>query len=94
MTLDGNIDNPFSKWILENALTKKDTDKIIEFMNANTNFVSSDEKFFDRYEWKYKNVPITFYSKKLDYGYSNIVYYGGELVDYSLKKSKYKSKKR
>ena len=91
MTLDGNIDNPFSKWILENALTKKDTDKIIEFMNAN--FVFLDKKFFDRYEWKYKNVPITFYAKKLDYGYSNIVYYGGELVDYSLKKSEYKSKR-
>ena len=36
---------------------------------------------------------LTFYAKKLDYGYSNIVYYGGELVDYSLKKSEYKSKR-
>ena len=83
-TRKDEIDNPYSQWILENALTKDDTDKIIEFMKSNTNFVTSDEKFFDRFEWKYKGVPITFYAKKLDYGYSNIVYYGGELVDYHL----------
>ena len=80
------IDNPYSKWILDNALTKDDSESIIKFMNENTNFVTSDEKFFDRFEWKYKGVPITFYAKKLDYGYSNIVYYGGELVDYHLNK--------
>ena len=51
-----------------------------------SSFVTSDEKFFDRFEWRYKGVPITFYAKKLDYGYSNIVYYGGELVDYHLNK--------
>lgn len=85
-TRKDEIDNPYSQWIMENALTKDDTDKIIEFMNFNANFVTSDEKFFDRFEWKYKGVPITFYAKKLDYGYSNIVYYGGELVDYHLNK--------
>ena len=87
-TKDGNLDNPYSKWIIENALTKADTDKIIEFMSTNTKFVISDEKFFDRYEWIYENVPITFYAKKLDYGCSNIVYYGGELVNYHLEKIK------
>ncbi len=85
-TRKDEINNPYSKWILENALTKDDTEDIIKFMNKNTNFVTSDEKFFDRFEWKYKGVPITFYAKKLDYGYSNIVYYGGELVDYHLNK--------
>lgn len=83
-TKDSNINNPYSKWILENALTKEDTDKVIEFMTNNAEFSVKDEKFFDRYEWIYKGVPITFYTKKLDYGYSNIVYYGGELVDYHL----------
>ena len=87
-TKDGNLDNPYSKWIIENALTKADTDKIIEFMSTNTKFIISDEKFFDRYEWIYENVPITFYAKKLDYGCSNIVYYGGELVNYHLEKIK------
>lgn len=85
-TKDENIDNPYSKWIIENALTKKDTNQIIEFMNQNANFIKSDEKFFDRFEWKYNGVPITFYAKKLDYGISNIVYYGGELVNYHLDK--------
>lgn len=85
-TRKDEIDNPYSKWILENALTKDDSESIIKFMNENINFVTSDEKFFDRFEWKYKGVPITFYAKKLDYGYSNIVYYGGELVDYHLNK--------
>lgn len=87
-TRKDEIDNPYSQWIIENALTKEDTDKIIKFMNSNANFVTSDEKFFDRFEWNYKGVPITFYAKKLNYGYSNIVYYGGELVDYHLNKIK------
>lgn len=89
-TKDDNIDNPYSKWIIDHALTKKDTDKILEFMNNNAEFKVKDEKFFDRYEWVYEGVPITFYIKKLDYGYSNIVYYGGELVDYHLNKIKLK----
>lgn len=89
-TKDDNINNPYSKWILDNALTKKDSDKIIEFMSNNTKFVVSDEKFFDRYEWIYKGVPITFYAKKLDYGVSNIVYFGGRLVDYHLNDIKLK----
>lgn len=83
-TMNDNIDNPYSKWIIENALTKKDADNIIENMSKNANFKVKDLKFFDRYEWIYKGVPITFYVKKLDYGYSNIVYYGGRLVDYKL----------
>lgn len=89
-TKDNNIDNPYSKWIIDNALTKKDSDRIIEFMSNNVNFVVSDEKFFDRYEWIYQGVPITFYAKKLDYGLSNIVYYGGKLVDYHLNEIKLK----
>ena len=89
-TKDDNIDNPYSKWIIDQALTRKDTDKILEFMNNNAEFKVKDEKFFDRYEWIYEGVPITFYIKKLDYGYSNIVYYGGELVDYHLNKIKLK----
>lgn len=89
-TRNDEINNPYSKWIIENALTKKDTNDIINFMSNNTEFVVSDEKFFDRYEWIYEGVPITFYAKKLDYGYSNIVYYGGELVDYHLNKIKLK----
>lgn len=89
-TKDGRIDNPYSKWILENALTKEDADRVIEKMNSNANFVTKDLKFFDRYEWVYNGVPVTFYAKKLDYGYSNIVYYGGRLVDYHLKDIEFK----
>lgn len=85
-TRNNEINNPYSKWIIENALTKKDTNRIIDFMTNNTEFKVSDEKFFDRFEWVYEGVPITFYAKKLDYGFSNIVYYGGELVDYHLNK--------
>lgn len=84
-TFNGKINNPYSKWILDNGLTKNDSDKIIKYMTDNAIFKCKDEKFFDRYEWIYKGVPITFYAKKLEYGYSNIVYYGGELVDYHLK---------
>ncbi len=85
-TRNGNADNPYSRWIMENALTKQDTDKIIRFMSENAQFNVKDEKFFDRYEWIYQGKPITFYTKKLKYGNSNIVYYGGELVDYGLNK--------
>lgn len=89
-TLNGKIDNPYSKWIIDNALTKKDADRIIDFMSKNANFVKKDLKFFDRYEWVYNGVPVTFYAKKLEYGCSNIVYYGGKLVDYHLNEIKIK----
>ena len=91
-TRNDEINNPYSKWIVNHALTKKDSDDIIKFMTNNTKFVVSDEKFFDRYEWICEGVLITFYAKKLDYGYSNIVYYGGKLVDYHLNDIKIKSK--
>lgn len=83
-TKNNNIDNKYSKWILDNALTKSDANNVIEWMSNNANFVTKDTKFFDRYEWIYNGVPVTFYAKKLDYGCSNIVYYGGRLVDYHL----------
>lgn len=89
-TMNGKIDNAYSQWILDNALTKEDTDYIIQNMSSNAEFSVKDEIFFDRYEWIYEGVPITFYTKKLDYGFSNIVYYGGELVDYGLNKIKLK----
>ena len=34
-TKDNNIDNKYSQWILQNALTKTDTDSIVEYMNKN-----------------------------------------------------------
>lgn len=85
-TLNNNIDNPYSKWIKNNALTKEDAKSIIEFMSKHANVIRQDNEFFDRIEWHYKGVPITFYIKKLSYGISNIVCYGGELVDYHLNK--------
>lgn len=83
-TRNNNIDNGYSSWIMQNALTKHDTDSVIQQMSERAEFMVKDEKIFDRYEWKYRGVPITFYAKKLDYGYSNVVYYGGNLVDYKL----------
>ncbi len=83
-TFDGRIDNPYSKWIIDNALTKEDTKYIVDFMNNNKFLGDGIVEYDDRYEWKYKDVPITFYGKKGKYGKSNVVYYGGRLVDYSL----------
>ncbi len=88
-TRDNNLSNPYTKWIVENALTKKDSDEIIKKMMLSAEFKLKDEKFFDRYEWIYADKPITFYAKKLDYGFSNVVCYGGELVDYHLNKLKF-----
>ncbi len=85
-TLNGNIDNPYSKWILENALTKDNAKDVIEFMSNKAEVIRQDNEFFDRIEWNYKGVPITFYVKKLSYGISNVVCYGGQLVDYHLNK--------
>lgn len=85
-TLNGKIDNPYSQWIIQNALTKDDAKRVIDFMSKNADVVHQDNEFFDRIEWNYKGVPITFYIKKLSYGISNIVCYGGELVDYHLNK--------
>jgi len=85
-TLNGEIDNPYSKWIIDNALTKDDAKDVIDFMSKHANVIHQDNKFFDRIEWMYKGVPITFYIKKLSYGISNVVCYGGKLVDYHLNK--------
>lgn len=92
-TRNSDIRNPQSQWILRNALTKDDSDIIIHQMSAITPPILKDEEFFDRYEWVYNGIPITFYAKKLDYGYSNIVYYGGNLVDYKLNPIKLKTEK-
>lgn len=83
-TKDNNIDNPYSKWIIENAYTKSDADYVIKSMRNKADVLRQDDEFFDRVEWKYHNIPITFYIKKLSYGISNIVFYGGKLVNYSL----------
>jgi len=92
-TRNSDTNNPRSKWIMANALTKVDSDQIIRQMSEITTPTVIDENFFDRYEWMYNGIPITFYTKKLDYGYSNIVYYGGNLVDYKLNPIKLKTEK-
>lgn len=92
-TRNGDISNPRSRWIIANALTKADSNQIIRKMSEITPPTVKDEDFFDRYEWVYNGIPITFYTKKLDYGYSNIVYYGGDLVDYKLNPIKLKTEK-
>ena len=92
-TMDHGTNNTYSKWIINNALTKADTKDIIKNMSEKAEFIVSDTKFFDRYEWMYNGVPITFYAKKLSYGYSNIVCYGGKLVDYHLNPIILKNKK-
>lgn len=83
-TKDDKIDNPYSKWIIENAYTKIDADYVIKSMSSKADMLRRDDEFFDRIEWNYHNVPVTFYVKKLSYGISNIVFYGGKLVNYSL----------
>jgi len=85
-TLNSKIDNQYSKWIIENALTKENAKDVIEFMSNKAEVIRQDNEFFDRIEWNYKGVPITFYVKKLSYGISNVVCYGGNLVDYHLNK--------
>jgi len=85
-TLNNNYDNPYSEWIKQNGYTKDDSDEIINYMNSILPCVKKDEEFFDRYEWKYKNINITFYSKKLNYGLSHMVFYCGEVTDYKLNK--------
>lgn len=92
-TRNSDVNNPRSQWILQHALTKADSDQIIRKMSEITTPTVKDEEFFDRYEWIYNGIPITFYTKKLDYGYSNIVYYGGNLVDYKLNPIKLKMEK-
>lgn len=92
-TMDQGVNNPYSTWIINNALTKTDTENIVKNMSERAEFIMSDTKFFDRYEWMYNGVPITFYAKKLNYGYSNIVCYGGKMVDYHLNPIVLKNKK-
>lgn len=78
-TRDGNIDTPYSKWIIENADTKDDAGQVIGFMRKQADVIFQDDVFFDRIEWNYHGITVTFYVKKLSCCISNIVFYGGKL---------------
>ena len=89
-TLDeSRLNNPYSKWILDNAIQKSDYQKIVKTISREYKLIENYNPFFDRFEWATTtNIPITLYARKIKYGLPNIVYYRGDLVDYQLNPKK------
>lgn len=85
-TLTDDLNNPYSQWILNNALPKRDYGKLLpELVNK---LGEPSVEFDGRYTWKYRDKEISLYRPSGEYGDSHIVFYGNELVDFKLNKLK------
>lgn len=81
-TKTGLVDNPLSKWIVENAIAKEEREHIAEILNQN--FLYKGEAF-DTHSWEFDETHEIYFSwKKLRYGFMDLVYYGNRFVDYQL----------
>jgi organic radical activating enzyme len=78
-----------TRWILENGMTKDDADEVVAIMDAAFERIHTHDDWTDRYEWDAGDGTgrkITLYARRVKYGKHNVVYYGGETIDYDLSK--------
>ncbi len=74
-----------SQWILKHGIQKNQEDKIEQIVSSKLEKVLGYDDFKDRYEWLTdKGITVYLYARRKPYGISNVVYYNGSLVDYSL----------
>ena len=85
-TKTGLVDNKYSKWIVENAVSKDKRNEIKEILDNNFNY---KEGLYDTYSWELNNsCEIYFSYKKEKYGLYDLVYYGNKFIDYNLEEVK------
>ena len=85
-TKTGLVDNKYSKWIIENAISKDKRKEIKEILDNNFEY---KETSFDTYSWIInKNQELYFSYKKEKYGLYDLVYYGDKFIDYNLEEVK------
>ncbi len=88
---EAEVKNPQSQWILHNGLLKAEGDQVVRTMDQTfCRLEENFDPFLDRYVWNGpalpsgRQIPITLYARRAKYGLANVVYYGGNLVDYQL----------
>ena len=85
-TKNNKIDNKYSKWIYDNAISK---DKRKEIKGILDNNFEYREGKYDTYSWILDNNHEIYFSyKKEKYGLYDLVYYGNKFIDYSLEEVK------
>lgn len=87
---ESQLDNKYSRWILENGVLKRDAEEIAEQVAEIFPLTKGFNEFYDRVVFEGdtsdgRTIPITFYTRKMPYGLANVVFYQGRLVDYKLK---------
>lgn len=83
-TYTGEVDNPYSKWILANAFSRNESSYLVSQFEILLG--ESVIEYKDRRVWALENgMEITLYEAKgKKYGDTHIVFYGDKLVDFNL----------
>lgn len=83
-TKSGLVDNPYSEWIVDNAISKDERDSIRKELD-NDKELKYVLNNYDTFTWKYRDKEIYFSSKRDKYGTYDLVWYGDRFIDYSLR---------
>lgn len=85
-TKNNKIDNKYSEWIYENAISKDKRNEIKNILDKNFEY---KEGKYDTYSWILDETHEIYFSyKKEKYGLYDLVYYGNKFIDYSLEEIK------
>ena len=85
-TKNNKIDNKYSKWIYENAISKDKREDIKKILDDSFEY---KEGKYDTYSWFLDNNHEIYFSyKKEKYGLYDLVYYGNKFIDYNLEEVK------
>lgn len=81
-TKTGLVDNPRSSWIVENAIAKEQREEVKKLLDQNFTYLG---EAYDTFSWKTEDGHEVYFSwKKMNYGFSDLVYYGNRFVNYQL----------
>ena len=81
-TKNGLIDNPYSSWIVENAISKDQREEVKTLLDQNFTYLG---EVYDTFSWKADERHEVYFSwKKMKYGFADLVYYGNHFVNYQL----------
>lgn len=83
-TKTGLVDNNFSAWIVENALSKDLRETIASELNKAFKYKG---EAFDTHSWEMDDGREIYFSwKKVEYGLYDLVYYGNRFINYQCEK--------
>lgn len=81
-TKNGLVDNPYSSWIVENAISKDQREEVKTLLDQNFTYLG---EAYDTFSWKVDDRHEVYFSwKKMKYGFADLVFYGNHFVNYQL----------